>query len=52
MSERTTNAPRLLAGVVALLGLSALSGCISVTRYDDDDGYCRCHGDRCYYYHD
>ncbi len=52
MSARTTNAPRLLAGVVALLGLLALSGCVSVTHYDDDDGYYRCHGGRCYYYYD
>ena len=51
MSARMTNAPRLLAGVVALLGLLALSGCISVTHYDDDRYY-RCHGGRCYYYHD
>jgi hypothetical protein len=46
------NAPRSLVGIVALLGLLALSGCVSVTRYDDDDGYYRCHGGRCYYNYD
>jgi hypothetical protein len=48
MFERTRNGSRLV-GVVALLSLLALSGCVSVTHYDDD-GYYRCHGGRCYYY--
>jgi len=50
MLVRPMNARRSLAGIVALLGLLALSGCISVTHYDNDDGYYRCHGGRCYYY--
>jgi len=45
------NGPRMFAGAVALLGLLVLSGCVSVTHYDDD-GYHRCHDGRCYYYDD
>jgi len=51
MLARIMNRPRMFAGAAALLGLVALSGCVSVTHYDDD-GYYRCHGGRCYYYDD
>lgn len=50
MLVRPVNARRLLAGTVGLLGLLALSGCVSVTHYDDEDGYYHCYGSRCYYH--
>ena len=49
MFARTVNGRWMLAAALGLLGL-ALSGCISVTHYDDDDGYYRCYGGRCYYH--
>jgi hypothetical protein len=52
MFGRTRSARSLLAGLAGLLGLLALSGCISVTHHDDDEGYYRCYGGRCYYHDD
>jgi hypothetical protein len=43
---------RRYGGLLALIGLLALTGCVSVTHYDDDDGYYRCHNGRCYYHND
>ena len=43
---------RRCRGFLALIGVLALTGCVSVTHYDDDDGYYRCYGGRCYYHQD
>ena len=41
---------RQSAGLIALIGMLALTGCVSVTSYDDDDGYYRCRNGHCYYH--
>ncbi len=46
-----TNIARRTAGVVAVVGLLALTGCVAVSpHYYDDDGYYYCHRGHCHYY--